>query len=240
MHTTVLLPQGKAPFPLVVINHGSTESAELRAEYSQPTFEVAAPWFQKRGYVVVLPQRPGHGETEGPYLETAGSCDQADYEQSGYATAESIRTVIDYMQAQPFVRKGPVLLAGHSAGAWGALALASRTPGLAKAVINFSGGRGGRSFGIANRNCAPDRLVSAAYAYGRMVRVPTLWLYAANDTFIGPDLSRRMAEAFRAGGAPTDYRLLPAVPGEGHSLVYSADGARLWEPVVEKFLNGLR
>ena len=44
----------------------------------------------------------------------------------------------------------------------------------------FSGGRGGRSYGIAGRNCAPERLIAAAAAFAR-VHVPTLWLYAVND-----------------------------------------------------------
>src|SRR4051794_11368141 len=75
MRTTVLLPQGQGPFPLVVINHGSTESAEQREAYVKPSFDVLAPIFVKRHYAVVLPQRAGHGETGGPYLETAGGCD---------------------------------------------------------------------------------------------------------------------------------------------------------------------
>lgn len=72
------------------------------------------------------------------------------------------------------------MLVGHSAGAWGALAAAARYLDSASAVVNFSGGRGGRSYGIAGRNCAPEHLIAAAAAFAR-VHVPTLWLYAVND-----------------------------------------------------------
>jgi pimeloyl-ACP methyl ester carboxylesterase len=146
----------------------------------------------------------------------------------------------DFLLRQPFVKKQRVLLVGHSAGAWGALALASQDMQAKNAVvagvINFSGGRGGRSYGIANRNCAPDRLVSAAAAYGRTTRAPTLWLYAENDSYFPPALSRRMADGFRAAGGLVDYRLLPPVGDEGHALIYSPDAIRYWAPVAEKFL----
>ena len=240
MNTLVRLPEGSGgPNPLVMINHGSSESASLRAEYEDPTFETISSWFLKRGYAVAMPQRPGHGRTGGPYLEGVGNCDAALYEQAGFATADSIKIAIDYMQTQPFIKKGPVLLVGHSAGAWGALALAARSPELVSGVINFAGGRGGRSYGIANRNCAPAQLLSAVAAYGRATRVPTLWLYAKNDTFFGPELSRQMADAFRFGGGVVDYHLLPSVADEGHYLIYSDESVRQWSPLVEKFTRGL-
>jgi pimeloyl-ACP methyl ester carboxylesterase len=239
MNTVLRRPEGRGPFSLVVINHGSSESALLRAEYEEPAFETIASWFSKRGYAVAMPQRPGHGKTGGPYLEEAGSCENALYEQAGYTTANSIKIAIEYLQAQPFVKKGPVLLVGHSAGAWGALALAARSPELVSGVINFSGGRGGRSYGIANRNCSPIRLVTASAAYGRATRVPTLWLYAKNDTYFSTELSKQMAEAFRFGGGVVDYFLLPAVGDEGHYLIYSAESVPEWSPLVEKFIRGL-
>src|SRR5262245_53947165 len=39
MRTLLLLPAGRGPHPLAVVNHGSTENAELRAQYPQPAFE---------------------------------------------------------------------------------------------------------------------------------------------------------------------------------------------------------
>ncbi len=240
MITSLLLPAGRGPYPLAVINHGTTESDELREAYAEPNFEVAASWFLEHGYAVALPQRPGHGETGGPYLESAQGCENARYVEAGHATAASIEAAAAYLLREPSVKRQAALLVGHSAGSWGALALASRSSGLVSGVINFSGGRGGRSPGVANRNCAPDRLVDAAAAYGRTGRVPTLWLYSQNDSYFGPALSRRMAEAYRAAGGRADYRLLPAVGEEGHTLIYSQDAVRSWAPIVEKFVAGLR
>jgi dienelactone hydrolase len=240
MRVGVFRPPGRGPFRLVVINHGSSENAEDRASYPAPIFPVVTSWFLHRGYVVALPQRPGHGETGGTYLETAGSCEDPHYRRSGDATADSIRAALVHLMEQPFVRKTGALLVGHSAGAWGALALAGQSQGLVDGVINFAGGRGGHSYGVARRNCAPERLVAAAAEYGRAVRVPTLWLYAENDSYFDPDLSRRLAEAFRTAGGPAEYRLLPAVEPDGHYLMQAPEAVRWWAPIVEKFLGRLR
>ena len=42
---------------------------------------------------------------------------------------------------------------------------------------------------------------------------------AENDTFFAPDLARQMAEAYKAGGAPVEFRMLPPLAGEGHVLI---------------------
>jgi homoserine acetyltransferase len=109
-----------------------------------------------------------------------------------------------------------------------------------RAVINFAGGRGGRSYDKPHNNCAPDRLIAAARAFGTTARIPTLWIYSANDSFFGPDLSRRMAEAFRAGGGRADYRLLPAFGSDGHRLIEMREAVGAWSPIVQEFLGRLR
>ena len=65
-----------------------------------------------------------------------------------------------------------------------------------KALIVFAGGRGGRVGGKPNNNCAPDRLVEATGEFGRVARTPMLWIYIENDTFFGPELSKRMHAAY--------------------------------------------
>ncbi len=239
MRATLYRPQGPGPFPLVVVSHGTAESAALRKLFTIPTFEALSSWFVRRGYAVVAPQRPGHGATAGPYVETNVDCEHAQYRLAGLATAASIRATIDFLKTQTFVSRAPVILIGHSAGAWGSLAFAYRSGGV-KAVINFAGGRGGRSYNQPNRNCAPDRLVAAAAEFGRRVRVPTLWIYTENDTFFGPALSRQMAEAFRAAGGSVEYHLLPPFGEEGHFLVQIDAGVPLWGPIVARFLARLK
>jgi dienelactone hydrolase len=240
MRSTVFRPPGAGPFPLVVINHGSSQRLEQRADQSVPAFVTMARWFVARGYAVVVPQRPGHGETGGSYLEDQNGCEEADFHGSGLRTADSIAAAIDYMTGQPFVRKTGVVVVGTSAGGWGALALASRNPRGVAAVINFAGGRGGRVNGEAGNNCAPSRLIEAARAYGSTARIPSLWIYAENDSYFTPTLSKRMADAYRSAGGRVDYRLVPPFGAEGHLLMQASDGAAVWGPIVERFLAGKR
>jgi pimeloyl-ACP methyl ester carboxylesterase len=204
-----------------------------------PSYVLAAQWLLDRGFAVVLPLRPGHGETAGPYFEDQGRCDDPDYLQAGLRTAESIAAAIDYLSAQPFVRKSGVLVLGQSAGGWGGIALASRNPAAVRAVIAFAGGRGGHADDVPNNNCASERLVDAAGVFGQTARIPTLWLYAENDSYFAPALSRRMYAAFggaRDMGGRVEYHLLPAFGPEGHMLLDSDAAFGLWEPVVERFL----
>ena len=236
MHTFVLRPRGDGPFPLAVINHGSNQNSVLRAHFDLSDYHRLADWFLDRGFAVALPIRPGHGATGGPYFEDQGRCAKADYVKAGLATAKSIQAAIDYLTAQPFIRKSGVAVVGQSAGGWGALALASRNPPNVKRIINFAGGRGGRVDDRAGKNCHPERLVAGAADFGRSARIPTLWLYSQNDSYFAPALSERMFTAFRGAGGTAEYHLLPPAGADGHILINSDAAIALWAPLVERFL----
>jgi len=240
MRATVFRPPGAGAFPLMVMNHGSTQNAARRRALPMPAFDALARWFVRHGYAVVVPQRPGHGETGGAYREDQGGCDDPDFARAGAGAADSIAAAVAYMRAQPFVRRNGVIVSGQSAGGWAALAFASHAPGGIGAAINFAGGLGGRSFDRPGNNCAPDRLVAAAAAFGRTSRIPTLWIYTENDSYFPPRLSRAMAEAFRAAGGKADYRLLPPFGAEGHLLAESENAEPVWGPALEQFLATLR
>lgn len=70
--------------------------------------------------------------------------------------------------------------------------------------------------------------------------VPTLWIYVKDDSYFDPDLSKRMADAYRAAGGNVDYNLLPAVRDEEHFLTGHPDAPALRGPIVEKFLAKIR
>lgn len=240
MRALVFRPAGAGPFPLVVINHGSVENAEQRRRFLQPVFAAGAEFFVRRGYAVIVPQRPGHGETGGPYFEGRdGPCEHADYVRSGLAVADSIEAAIDYMTRQSFVKRDGIIVVGQSAGGWGALAFASRNPKNVKAIVTFAAGRGGRVHNRPNNNCAPDRLVAAAAVFGSTARIPVLSIYTQNDSFFSPDLSKRVADAYQSRGGRMDYHLLPAFGDDGHRLFAARDGVPIWGPVVEEFFGKL-
>ena len=240
MWTTVFRPPGDGPFPLAVVNHGSTHNELRRATYPLPEYAAVTEWLVARGYAVAVPQRPGHGKTGGPYYEDQRGCDNADFRRAGQGAADAIAAAMDFMVHQKFVRSTGAVAIGQSAGGWGALALSAYRLRPLQAVVAFAPGLGGRIDDVAGRNCAPDRLVAAAPAYGEKASVPTLWLYAENDSYFPPALSRRLVDAFRRGGGKAQYELLPAVGPEGHDMITRPDAVPAWGPVVERFLRTAR
>jgi dienelactone hydrolase len=235
MFTTVFRPPGDGPFSLVVMNHGTTQNPVQRQYFPLLEFEAAALWFMHQGFVVAAPQRPGHGETGGIFLENQADCSAAAFIAAGRAGADNIQKTIDYMTTRSFVRPDHVIVVGQSAGGWDTLTLASQNPAL-RAAISFDGGRGGHFQGRPNNNCRPDQLVDAAGILGRSDQVPTLWIYAENDSYFGPKLSKRMFEAWTGAGGKAEYHLLPAFGVEGHLLVDYPQAVDVWAPIVKRFL----
>ena len=238
MRTSVFRPQGAGPFPLAVIAHGSTQNEIRRAGFRQPQYTALTEWLVARGYAVAVPLRPGHGETGGPYYEAQGGCANADFAKAGQSAASGIEAAIDFLARQAFVRKTGAVALGHSAGGWGALALSTHALRPLAGVVAFAPGLGGRIDDAAGKNCAPDRLIAAAKTYGEKARVPALWLTAENDSYFPPALSKRMVDAFRAGGGRVTYELLPAVGSDGHELMLAPAAA--WASFLERFLTGTR
>jgi dienelactone hydrolase len=236
MFTTVFRPAGNGPFPLVVMNHGTTQNPLQRHYFPLLEFEAAALWFVGQGFVVAAPQRPGHGETGGVYLEDQGKCSADEFLAAGKAGAANIQKTIDYFRTQSFVRPDQVIVVGQSAGAWDTLAFVAGDPSGIRAAIEFEGGRGGHYEGRPNNNCRPDQLIEAAGILGRTSRIPTLWLYTENDTFFGPKLSGEMFKAWKAAGGNGEYHLFPPFKEEGHLLVDYPQGVAIWSPVVKQFL----
>jgi dienelactone hydrolase len=224
---TLFRPPGEGPFRLAVIAHASTQNALRRAQLSAPEYPGLVAALVARGYAVLVPQRPGHGATGGPYLEDQGGCDDADYDRAARATAAAIRAAMAYMRIQPFIRSDGALVIGHSAGGWGALALAADDPARIARIIAFAPGRGGRAGDRPFAVCAPERLIAATAAFGRGARVKVAWLVAQNDSYFAPALSQRMAEAFRAAGGHVDFRVLPPSGEEGHWLAERAEAGDL-------------
>ena len=240
----VVRPLGDGPFPLVVMNHGISLNANDRILFPTVEYREAAFWFARRGYFVISPVRYGATSLDvqdrglyGAVFAHVGSCDNPNFRGPGLAIATLNEWVIEFMQKKKQIAPGKVIVVGQSGGGWGSIALASRNPPSVRAVIAFAGGRGGRVGGLPNNNCAPDKLVAATGEFGRTARVPMLWIYTENDSYFGPELTKRMHNAFIAAGGDAEYHLLPAFGNDGHFLIDSADGVPLWAPLVSQFLE---
>jgi dienelactone hydrolase len=230
-------PPGEGPFPLAVIAHASTQNVLRRAQMPQPEYRALAAWLVARGFAVFVPERPGHGATGGKYPEDQGGCDEADYARSGRVTADEIAAGAGFIRKQPFIRPEGMVVIGHSAGAWGALALAREDPTKIAAIVAFAPGRGGHANDFPNRVCAPHTLMAAAAEFGKAARAKVTWLVAANDSYFSPAFSRQLVDAFRGGGGKADFHVLPAHGGEGHWLPETEGGVKLAGAELDRVLQ---
>ena len=237
-HAVLFRPPGEGPFRLAVIAHASTQNTLLRAMMPQPQYRPLAARLVAKGFAVLVPERPGHGATGGQYLEDQRGCDDADYAHSGRVTADEIAAAMTYLRQQSFIRHDGTVIIGHSAGGWGALALAGADPAEISAIIVFAAGRGGQPNGIPDQICAPHTLLTTAGEFGRGARVPVSWLVAANDSYFPPDFSRKLADAFRAGGGKADFRVLPPYDGEGHWMGETENGVKHASSELDRALMG--
>ena len=242
----VVRPIGNGPFRLVVMNHGVSLNQRERSFFPIVESRDAAMWFARRGYMVVAPTGSGYGAAAldvperglyGPFFSKIGSCDNPNFRDAGLAVALLDKWIIDYMADQKMIVPDNVVVVGQSAGGWAAIALSSRNLPSVGAIITFAAGRGGRVGGKPNNNCAPDKLVEATGEFGRTARTPMLWIYAENDTFFGPALSKKMHVAYTGAGGSAEYHMLPAFGNDGHFLIDSADAIPLWAPLVSQFLD---
>lgn len=246
LRATVFRPEDSAPAPfaaghdqqrrpMVVINHGTEPSTRLSV--SMPVFYWLSKWFVDRGYVVVLPQRRGHGATGGELAEARDFCSRPDHIQAGRTAADDIEAVITYMRQQSFIETDHTIIAGVSTGGWAALALAERNlPGV-RTIVNFAGGRGAYANGRANSICGRDQLVAAAGEFGRSARMPTIWLYAENDTYFNPQIAGAMAKAWTSSGGSAELHLLPSYGRDGHALADDLEGWKIWGDFVDRFIT---
>jgi dienelactone hydrolase len=248
-HAVLFRPPGAGPFRLAVIAHATTQNVLRRAQMPQPEYRALAAFLVGRGFAVLVPERLGHGATAGAYLEDQGGCDEADYARSGRATADQIRLAMEYLRGQPSIRPDAAIVIGHSAGGWGALALAAEDPKsdpksdlksdlkAISAIIAFAPGRGGHANDFENRICAPQTLLAAATTFGKGARVPVTWLVAANDTYFSPEFSKKLVDAFRGGGGKAEFRALPAFGSEGHWLPETEGGVKLAASELDRALK---
>jgi dienelactone hydrolase len=243
----VVRPVGDGPFPLAIMNHGVLLDPLQRSFFPLVEFRDAAMWFARRGYMVVAPAGSGYGAAAievaeaglfaGVFFSKVGKCTNPNFHDAGLAVAKLDLWIIEYMSTLKRIVPNNVIVVGQSAGGWASIALSSVNPPPVKAIVIFAAGRGGRVDGKPNNNCVPDKLVEAAGEFGRTSRVPMLWMYIENDTFFGPELSKRMHAAFTAAGGNAEYHLFPPHGGDGHFFVDAADAVPIWSPLVAAFLD---
>jgi len=242
LYARVCRPEAESPARVAVLNHGT---GLTRAILQPDACDGETPeWFLRRGYMVVMPIRRGYGATGGrdSAILAVGphgmrGCNDLQPAVIALESARDVAAAVDYATALPGARPDDAVVAGGSTGGYTAIAYNSQPHPKVSAVVNVSGGIGGRIGGNIGQVCHADRMVADAGKFGATASTPMLWLYATNDSYFSPDLGRAMHAAYTAAGGKAEF-VEPGVLGyDGHALFASGSGgSRLWGPPMERYL----
>jgi dienelactone hydrolase len=226
METTLFLPPGEGPFPLLIVNHGKDPG--LPKKQIRDRFSHLAKAFVSRGYAVMVPMREGFSRSSGPFSHYA--CNMT---QNGYIQARDIEAAWRFARNSNAFDADHIIIAGQSFGGLAALAFATQKYSGVQAVINFSGG-------LRDRTCAWEpALIAAFQEYGALNKIPSLWLYGENDSIFNPALVSRLTEAFQKAGGQARVIHYPAFKKDAHATVSSRDGIPVLLPGILNFLDEL-
>ncbi len=225
--------------PIALITHGknakAAENQTLRADMMLPQ----ARDFAARGWLAVVVLRRGYGQSDGLPGVSRGAaymaCENADLARGFEVEADDLDGALKVVAARPDADGSRAIAIGQSLGGGVVLAFAARRPAGLLGVVNASGGAW-RTNGEGNV-CQHADLVAAMATLGARTRIPTLWLYAENDSLFPPELVTRMRDAYAASGGRAELRMFPPVVHDGHRLFADFGGRVKWLRAVDSFLQ---
>lgn len=221
--------------PFVVLGHGRATTPAANAALGQARYTANSRYLVGLGFTVLVPTRIGYGVAGGPDLEFSGECQAKRYPAGYDAAAQQTRAVIAYARSRHDIDAAMGLVMGQSYGGTTAIAIAADPPAGVRAAVNFAGGGGGRPTTHPGQPCSPMALTHLFSGYGATARIPTLWLYAPNDRYLGERLPRDWFDAFLRAGGTGRFVALPAHGEDGHaSFTRNIDA---WRPAFETFLR---
>jgi dienelactone hydrolase len=227
----------------VVYSHGRSGTEE-RAQTSIPDPRGFVRYWLRKGFAVVAPIRPGYGATGGPDREDSGvrydmfgNCwGRPQFGEAAAAARDALTSAIAWTRAQPWADAQRIVLMGTSMGGLASLATSATNPDGVAAVISFAGGTGGNGVASPEHTCGSEDMEVLMSRYGATTHVPSLWLYAANDSFWGAERPRVWYGAFARGGSDSRFVMTESLGNaDGHQLL--GRGSRLWIAHVDRFLH---
>lgn len=232
LQTVLILPSTLGKHPLVLMTHGSDYSKGKNQQMGPGMMQPQAVWFARHGWVVAIVTRRGYGSSGGKMDKTHYGCDEAAFATIAAEDAADLMAVYNEVKKFPQVDGANVIATGNSAGGFAALAFGAHAPPTLKAVINFSGGWHSMFFA---GSCAKSGLIPEFHNLGAATHVPTLWLYAKNDSLFAPKYVALMHNAFTSDGAEAEMPLIGKSGDDGHYLF--SESEEIWAPLVEDFLK---
>ena len=239
LETIIYRPPGKGPFPLAVVNHGSTGNGSDPSIFRHTwRNDWLAELLTQKGYIVAFPQRRGRGKSDGLYDEGFSaerakgySCD-ADITLAGAERAlKDIRSIISALKQREDVSSAPVLLAGQSRGGILSVAYSGRYPNDVSGVVNFVGGW------LGHLCPTMDKINRKLFVEGSKFSTTGLWIYGVGDSFYASTHTKANHKAYlEAGGKAKFLEVRMKNGGNGHYALYAPS---LWTSELNRYLDDL-
>lgn len=224
-----LQPPPPRGWPLVVFSHGSTAGGRHRTD-EVLRFEIQARYFLARGFAMLVPMRRGRGGSESDYVEWYDP-DPLKLGEGLHHALDDLDAAIAFMRNRDDIDGSRIVVAGQSRGGLLSVLYAGQHGSGLRGSINFSGGW--NDIAGATNVFTRDMLLRI----GGDAMVPSLWLYAANDSMFAPDIVRQWHDAYASTGGHAQLYVFPPLEGaDGHCLLDHPD---LWQSAVDAFLHQL-
>jgi dienelactone hydrolase len=223
LEVTLMMPVSGGPFPLAVVNHGSSPDP---AHSPRLADNFAAYYFLSRGYAVALPMMRGYANSTG-HMGHFG-CDAA---AEGLASARDISTVIDYVAPITGIDPTRIVVAGKSIGGWHTLALGTLNIPNVRGLVSFAGG-------AKESDCptADAALLTGAGQFGAHTKIPSIWFFGENDKTFATATWQGMFRQYNAAGAPSELVDIGTFMDDAHTFTASGAALPRWVPKLDAFL----
>jgi dienelactone hydrolase len=178
---------------------------------------------------VVAPNRQGFAGSDGKY-----ALHDCNVTADGLRQADDVRATVAYILKKPYVDVSRILISGASQGGLITIAYGTNPDAGVRGLINFNGGS-------RQVKCPDwgDNIVKAYADYGKLSRLPSLWIYGKNDQFWSPELVQQMLNAYRSAGGQAEFADIGVFKTDSHNIAGDPDGTSIWWLAVEAFLNRL-
>ena len=214
--------------PVALITHGKPANLGGMLDSRATDYTGQACDLARRGWLAVVVIRRGFGQSDGP-MAAPLSCATTTFADRFAADADDLQAALESIATRPDADPDRAIAIGVSAGGPAVVALSARNPKNLRGVVSVSGG-------IRMPDCPKeDVLVNAYKDFGLASRVPTIWIYARNDSFFAPPLVERMQAAFLDGGGDVKLVMFDPIGKDGHTLFGS--GRLQWMMEMDGFLR---
>ena len=224
----VYKPEGTGPFPVVIYNHGSRAGHERE----ERPFVYVGEMLRHSGYVVIVPERRGYGESDGATFGDAIGQDRGPrFVARVEEETDDVLAVVEFVKTLPYADTKRVAVMGWSIGGIVSVFAASRSSAFRMAVDQAGG--------ALTWDQSPAMRQALKEAAGK-IRIPLLGMVAKNDRTT--ESVKAVVHEMEARGATAKLIVYPAfMPQDaggippGH-MIFGKEGWKIWEEDLHEFL----